>query len=139
MAADSGRARIFTAATPTAALDEKEVMLNPEARNPERDLTTDAPGRAHKPDQQRAGMGSSVDPKEHEAMMFAKQLARRLYDGRTHGEYDRLVLIAAPAFLGMLRENLDKHVLEQVSLSMDKDFSQMRADELRARLPKRLA
>jgi protein required for attachment to host cells len=62
-----------------------------------------------------------------------------LYEGRTHGEYDRLVLIAAPAFLGMLRENLDKHVLDQVTLSMDKDFSQLRADELRARLPKRLA
>jgi protein required for attachment to host cells len=137
--ADSGRARIFSATSRTAPLDEKEVLINPEGRLHDRDLTTDLPGRTFsRVGSQRAAMTTEVDPKQHDVIMFAKQVAQRLDQGRTHGEYQRLVLVASPAFLGLLRENLDKHVREQVALTIDKDLTQLRADELRARLPKRL-
>jgi protein required for attachment to host cells len=138
IAADSSRARIFTAQSPTAKLEEHETLVNPEARLRDRDLVSDAPGRTFsRGSAQRSGM-TSDDPKEHEIDQFAKALAHRLDQGRTHNEYDHLVLVAAPAFLGKLRDTLDKHVLHQVALSMDKDLSQVSADELRARLPKRM-
>ena len=44
--------------------------------------------------------------------LFAKWVPRRLDQGRTHNEYQQLILVAAPAFLGALRENLNKHMLE---------------------------
>jgi protein required for attachment to host cells len=138
IAADSSRARIFTAPSPSAELEERETLVNPEARLRDRDLISDAPGRTFsRASAQRSGMMSD-DPKAHEIDKFAKALAQRLEQGRTHDEYDHLVLIAAPAFLGVLRETLDKQVLHHVALSMDKDLSQMSADELRARLPKRM-
>lgn len=140
LVADKARARIFSAASPTAALEEKEDFLNPEDRVPERDLVTDRPGRAHSSvGNQRSGMSSEVDAKTHEAQMFAKEVAGRLAKARVNGEYDRLVLVAAPAFLGMLREKLDAHVLATVALSLDKDLTHLAARELREHLPKQLA
>ena len=137
--ADKARARIFFAASPNAALEEKEVFLNPEDRVPERDLVTDRPGRAHSSvGNQRSGMSGEVDAKTHEAQMFAKEVAERLAKARANAEFDRLVLVAAPAFLGMLREKLDSQVLRCVTLTLDKDLSHLGARELREHLPKQL-
>ena len=137
--ADKARARIFSAASARSALEEKEVFLNPEDRVPERDLVTDRPGRAHSSvGNQRSAMSGEVDAKTHEAQMFAKEVAERLAKARVNREYDRLVLVAAPAFLGMLREKLDPQVLATVALSLDKDLTHLAARELREHLPKQL-
>lgn len=137
--ADSARARLFAARTPLAPLEEVESLVNPEARIPERDLVSDAPGRAfRRVGRQRASMSSEVSAKQHDIQNFARQIAERLNEARVRGEYHKLVLVAAPAFLGVLREQLDKHVLELVVTTLDKDLTQLRADELRARLPERL-
>jgi protein required for attachment to host cells len=137
--ADSARARLFAARNALAPLDEIETLVNPEARIPQRELVSDAPGRSfRRVGRQRALMSSEVNAKQHETLAFARQIAERLNEARVRGEYHKLVLVAAPAFLGVLREQLDKHVLELVCTTLDKDLTQLRAEELRARLPQRL-
>jgi len=114
-------------------------MVHPEARQPERDLVTDLGGRSFsRVGNFRATMGREVEAKEHENEVFARQICHRLDEARTHGELESLVLLAPPAFLGLIRKNLDQQVLARVGLSIDKDLTQLRADELRQRLPRRL-
>ena len=121
-------------------LQERETLVNPEARQPQRDLVTDASGRSfNRFGPGRATLGHEADAKEHDYEIFARQIAQRLNEARVRGELDKLVLVAAPAFLGLLRKNLDPHVLDLVTASIDKDLTQLRADKLRARLPQRLA
>jgi protein required for attachment to host cells len=137
--ADSARARIFRAESPTAVLHEQEVMANPEARQPGRDLVTDDAGRAFsRVGEHHATMGREPEAKEHEIERFAHQLAQRLNEARVQHALAHLVLVAPPAFLGVLRQQLDPHVAALVVHSIDKDLSQLRADELRQRLPPRL-
>jgi protein required for attachment to host cells len=137
--ADSARARLFATRNALGPLEELETLVNPEARIPQRELVSDAPGRSFRSvGRQRASMSSEVNAKQQDTLAFARQIAERLNEARVRGEYHKLVLVAAPAFLGVLREQLDKHVLELVCSTLDKDLTQLRADELRARLPQRL-
>jgi protein required for attachment to host cells len=71
---------------------------------------------------------------QHETLQFARQLASQLDSGRTNGDYDKLVLVAPPEFLGQLRNNLSKEVMSMVSCQVDKNLVQKPAEVLRAYL-----
>ena len=125
--ADSSRARIFTMEDADAPLHELKTLSHPESRLPARDLKTDGTAfRDHGQDYQ-----PSVDPKQQEALYFAKQIIELLEDARAKGELDELVLIAAPAFLGILRDRLSDATLRLVTKTIDKDLVQLRAAEIR--------
>lgn len=51
----------------------------------------------------------------HLAETFAQDLAAVLRKGRTENRYERLVLIAEPRFLGVLRNCLDKETAKKIS------------------------
>jgi len=137
--ADSSACRLFTAETPAGALEEIESFVHPEGRMHERDLTSDLPGRAFdSKGMGRHAMEAQVSPKKHEAMAFAGRIARRLAEGRARREFEQLVLVAPPAFLGVLRERLDRQVRACVAREVGKNMSRLKPAALRARLPKRL-
>ena len=139
IAGNSSHATIFEAASPMAPLVELETMENPEARAKQMDLVSDRPGRTF--DSFGAGRHAKaveVDPKEQLQIRFAKSIAERLERGRQQGAYERLMLVAAPGFLGLLRASFAAPLKAVVSLEIDKDYTALRADELRARLPERL-
>ena len=69
---------------------------------------------------------------------FAKLIADRLEQGRINNEFERLVVVAAPAFLGHLRANFSAPLSALVTLEIDKNYTGLRPDELRARLTERL-
>ncbi|MDO8893868.1 host attachment protein [Nitrosomonas sp.] len=139
LSANSGNATLFTADSPTAALTELETFDNPDARVKQIELTSDRPGRSFDShDDGRHAMEVKVDPKEQEQIRFAKLLVDRLEQGRVANEFGRLVVVAAPAFLGRLRENFNTSLNALLSLEIDKDFTALRAEELRTRLPERL-
>jgi protein required for attachment to host cells len=137
--ADSSSCRLFAAEKPVGPLQEFESFVHPEGRMHGRDLVSDQPGRAF--DGKGAGrhaMEAQVSPKKHEAMMFAGLIAQRLAQGRAQRAFDRLVLVAPPAFLGVLRERLDRHVRARVAREVGKNMSRLKPAALRARLPRRL-
>ena len=137
--ANSSRAALFSADSPIAPLKPLAEFDNPDARAKQSDLASDRPGRTF--DRRGAGrhaMELELDPKEREQLRFAKTIAEELEKGRLKHAFERLVLVAAPAFLGMLREDLGAPLRALVSLEVDKDYSTLRPEELRARLPERL-
>ncbi|MDX1374790.1 MAG: host attachment protein [Burkholderiales bacterium] len=139
LSANASRATIFSAASPTAPLVEVEALSNPEARVKQMDLVSDRPGRTF--DSVGAGRHAKaveVEPKQHEEMRFAKSIAERLEHARVENAFERLVIIAAPAFLGLLRAHFGAPLAARVSQEIDKDYTALRPEALRARLPERL-
>ncbi len=137
--ADSGKARIFSADTPIGALTEREAFVNPEVRVKQMELRTDRPGQtSESAGEGRRAKAVEVEPKDQERIRFAKLLAERLERARLENAFERLALVAAPAFLGLLRESITTPLRAHVSLEVDKDYVSLAPAELRARLPDRL-
>lgn len=132
-------ARLFKATQPMGPLEELDSFIHPEGRLQERELVSDKPGRGF----DRFGPGSHAeDPDttatEQEAAVFALELTRFLKKHCHEGSFDALVLIAAPAFLGIIRERLDAPMRQRVMLEVDKNLVHLDAAALRSYLPERL-
>ncbi|MGQ7244733.1 baeRF12 domain-containing protein [Salinicola sp. V024] len=129
--ADAARARIFSRAA--KSLQEIETLTHPESQLHTGDLRTGGEGSATSGASQRQ-TGNDNATSEKQAMAFAKEVAGYLRDARTQGKADNFVLIAAPQFLGQLREKLDKPTLDCVTQTLDKDLSKASEDEIAAKL-----
>lgn len=136
LVADGSRARLLTLEQ-DRSLTELEVFACPEERLKEQDLTSDRAGRSF---DSTGGGRHDMEPgtSQHEqvAIDFARQLAERLDELRNSGELDKLVLIAAPAFLGHLRSNISSATQSLVALSIDKDLTRHKLPEIAGHIPK---
>lgn len=130
LVADSAHGRVFS--TPDSRMiSEVADYAHPEARQHERDLTSDEPGRSF----DSAGQGRhAMEPKhaahDSEAEAFAGELAEALEKGRNEHRYERLVLIAPPEFLGRIRNRLSKPTARSVVAEIDKNLVHLDAQEL---------
>lgn len=133
--ANSSVARMMKYAGPHQPLSEVDTLTHPPSRLHDRDLKSDRPGSAF----DRVGSGrhaetSSVTPTQHQAELFAVDVAARLREARTHQRFDSLILIAAPAFLGTLREHLDGVTRQQVIREIDKNLVHEPPERIQAQL-----
>jgi len=133
--ADQSKARIFTVADPRGALLGLGELEHPEARDREQTLTSDRPGRSFdSKGQGRHAMGSTVEPGKQETIRFAKQVADHVQAAHNEGRCDRLLLVAGPPLLGLLREKLK--TLSGMKISeVEKNLGQYDAREIRKHLP----
>jgi protein required for attachment to host cells len=117
-------------------LVERETLLCPQGRQPERAVLTDAPGRSH---DRRGPARHAMEPHtivgEQLATRFAHRIADYVGAGRKANAFDQLVLVAAPEFLGLLREELDAHCLERVAAECHKNIVDRDVDEIVGALP----
>ena len=135
LVAESSRAKFYSADNRLAPLTEVEAMVHPECRMHEGDLVSDTSGSdGGSVGQGRHVMNNKISAKEHESQGFAKELATRLNSARNEGAFTRLVLVAPPSFLGLLRDNLSKEVLAMVSRQVDKNLVQQSPEVLRSYL-----
>ena len=134
--ADSAMARVFVEPGTGDPMRELEAFAHPEARLAVRELTSDLPGSVSGGHgSARHALQSRVEPKQQEAIAFARFVADRIESGRTGHEFDRLVLVAAPAFLGRLRAALGDDARRLVDGELDADLVKLPPDEIRKRLP----
>ena len=139
LVANQSEARIYALDGPRGPLVEVERLEHEAGHAHEGELTTDRPGRAFQSvGDVRHAMEPPVDPKEQEAMKFAKEVSQRLESGRQEGSFDRLVLVAAPHFLGLLRKSLSDATTKLVTEEIAKNLLQFNAQEIREHLPERL-
>lgn len=130
VAHDAG-ARIFENLGPGKGLDLVQEIEHPEGRERNREIDTDRPGRSFQSaDARRSSMGREEDAHERVVADFARQVAAKLEHARTSHAYDRLVLVAAPRFLGLLRGALDDVTTKLVVGSLDKDLAHCKESEL---------
>lgn len=136
--ADQSKARFFTVSEPRGPLLDIGELQQPSARDKAQTLTSDRPGRSFdSAGQGHHAMGTSVEPKEQEAMRFAKQITEYLNTASNEGRCNRLLLVAGPPFLGVLRAQLDS--LSNMSITeIEKNLGQFNAREIRSHLPDRL-
>jgi len=152
--ANNSGARIFTLAPPPARLKdataqgpgggsmasarlvEQETLAHPQGRLKAQDIDADRPGRTFQSaGQSRHGKGREVDPKTQKTITFARQVAERLDNARRQGEVERLILVAAPQFLGLLRDHLSAELQRVIDQEFSLDLCQLKPQEIRARLP----
>jgi protein required for attachment to host cells len=132
VAHDAG-ARVFENHGPGKGLTLVEETDHPEGRMRDGELVSDRPGRSFRKDSgdpRRAAMSQSQGPHDRVVASFARDLAQRLQQGRMQSMYDRLVLVAPPKFLGLLRSSLDAPTGQLVVGSLDKDLARSNEAEL---------
>ncbi len=123
VAAESSRARIFQAESRLKPMKEIEGLAHPESRARVLDINADNAGRSFdRAGQGRHAMENEVDPKKHEAEMFAKQIAEHLDKARAKGEFEDVIIVAAPEFLGLLRKHVNPITAKMVSKTVSKNL-----------------
>jgi len=139
--ADQGEARFYDIVGPTAALQPAGRITDPKAHLHDRDFKSDRPGRVfdHAPAATgrrgavaHHGTGGERRPRKQEAQRFARQIAEQLEAAKP--EFDRMVLMAAPSFLGLLRVALSKSLRAKLVAEVPKDLVHQGEDALRAHL-----
>ncbi len=139
LVADGAKARLFEMAARDGQWVEIDCLVNPEGRTRGRDLTTE---RRPMVDESRTPLRHALEPhtppREKSAERFVRALREVLEQGRAHGRYERLVLVAPSHFLGLLRSGLGDPLCEYVTAEIRRDLTALPAVEVRARLPGRL-
>jgi protein required for attachment to host cells len=134
--AESSRARIFSLTKIKGPMTEIMSFDKPESRMHEKDLTTDLPGHAFDSGGQgRHALVNATKPKQQEAINFAKQLAEHLDSHRKSGDFDQLVVFSAPAFLGLLRDNMSDPTNKTIVHTVSKNLVQLPVEKIREHLP----
>jgi protein required for attachment to host cells len=133
--AQRAKARLFRHDGPQSGLTEIRDLAHPESRAHGIDLETDRAGRvADRRGPGRHALEVEEPPKEREAANFAREVAAALKDVRTHQGFDRLVLVAEPGFLGLLRGALDHTTAKLIDGEVHKEIVDEKVDEIAAHL-----
>jgi len=138
VAANAGRARIFSQMAARSRLEEVNDMVNTASRLRNSDIDTDGQGqRAASKSRhsvgaptQPSGYEPNQSPTEHQTELFARSVSDYLLQGQQAGRFQRLVLVASPEFLGTLRKLLDSNVENTVTLEINKDYTHSRPAEI---------
>lgn len=130
LVANASTAKLFANHGPKKGLQLVKELSHPESRQKNADLVTDRAGFV-----QGGGSGQpATEPKQHEAQSFAQELAQELQNGRTGKQVSRIILVAPPAFLGLLNAQLDGPTAQIVSDRFEKDYTKASDKELAAHL-----
>ena len=98
-------------------------ITDPAAHLHDRDLMSDRPGRSYESfGGARHALERENDPRQREAVRFARRIARRLDEARRKDEFERLVVVAGPPFLGLLRQAMSKPTKARVAHEIHKDL-----------------
>lgn len=82
----------------------------------------------------RHGAGDETPPKQEAEDRFLRRVAERLAQAAQHGDYERLVLMAPPHALGVLRQALPSTVAGKVEGSDPHERVKEAADDIRRHL-----
>lgn len=129
--ADQSEARFYDTEHRDSGLRAAGVLLDPQAHLHDRDFKSDRPGRVfdHAPDRPgrrgataHHGTGGERSPRKHEAELFARRVAKQVQTAHRQNEFDRLILMAAPEFLGLLRQALPASIHALVAAEVNKNL-----------------
>lgn len=130
--ADERQANFFDAVTPKAPLTARGSLINESGGKKDIELESDRPGRryggtggvnhAGQAQGHHHGVNGERSTEQHDLTIFAKEVARRIDAGRARNEFDKLVLVAAPKMLGLLRQSLPTPSQSLLAEAISKDI-----------------
>lgn len=145
--ADERQANFFDIPKYGAPLSAVGSLENPAGGLKDIDLETDRAGRryggasgARHGVGVQAGHHHGVDgersTERHELSQFAKDVAQRIDNDRVKHEFDRLVIVAGPRMLGLLRQELPDTCRGVLAGEISKDLAQHSPEAIRDVLPR---
>ncbi len=121
--ADGARARVYENDGPSRGIHPVSDMSASGPRGRDREIGPDRPGRAF----DSAGHGrhafEETDRQDRAEAEFLSDLMDELSSAAAAGRYDRLVLVAAPRALGMLRKVIPAALAKCIHGEIDKDLT----------------
>jgi protein required for attachment to host cells len=142
--ADQSEARFYDAEHRDSGLQPAGGLTDPLAHLHDRDFKSDRPGRVYDHASAQGsrrgatahhGTGGERRPRKHEAELFARRIAAQVQTGYQQHEFDRLILMAAPGFLGVLRQALPAAISAVVVGEVGKDLVHEAAKAVEAHMP----
>jgi protein required for attachment to host cells len=134
--ADQAEAIFYDASSLDARPTEVGRISDPAAHLHARDLASDRPGRSY---ESVGGARHAIErengPRWQEAVRFARRISCRLDDALQKGEFEELIVVAGPPFLGLMRSELSRPARERVVHEIRKDLVHGPVEALRRHLP----
>jgi protein required for attachment to host cells len=138
LVSDSASARLFSAEVRENDWKLEKTFEHPEGREFSREISPSSPPGRMQQGKAAGGRHTALEqhttPKEAEAQKFAETLSHYLDDALAKRQFDTLVLVAAPHFLGLLRGAIGKQAAKHVQTTVDKDLTSIDALDVRKRL-----
>jgi protein required for attachment to host cells len=97
---------------------------------PTREQGTDEPGRNLGPPGPSKSADEQTDWHQLAEDRFAKDIAAALYRRAHAGRFDKLVVVAPPKVLGVLRKELHKEVTERITAELPKELTSHPVSEI---------
>lgn len=122
LVANQAEAQVFSSKQPMRDLKLIKTLTHEEGAARTRDLVSDAPGRAYnRVGPARHGMDPDTGVKEEERRKFVKEITGLLESAYLKGGFNQLVILAAPAVLGVIRKTLSSGLARAVIKEVPKD------------------
>ncbi len=137
LAASASKARLYANLESAAPLRLVKEFNHLESREKTSDLVSDRTGRYESVGNKHGAFTPAIEPKRNAIEHFAIELAKELEHGRADNQYERLVLIAPPRFLGLLTHHINDHVRRLVRRRIRKNYTELEAKELAALIKQR--
>ena len=134
--ADQAEAIFYDTVSLTAQPVEAGRIADPAAHLHNRDFASDRPGRSYESvGSARHAIARENDPRQREAIRFAREIARTLEEARRNSEFEQLIVVAGPSFLGLMRAELSPPTKACVVHEVHKDLVHSPVEVLREHLP----
>ena len=122
LVANQAEAQIYSSDQIPGNLLLVDVLANKEGTTHPGDLVSDAPGRSFdSTGSGRHAMEPNTGVKEEQRRRFVKEMTNRLQAAYLKGDFTQLVLLAAPAVLGVIRKSLPAELKKIVIKEIPKD------------------
>ena len=133
--ADRSRARIFQSpADPIGHFPVHATFEHEAGRLHRQDMESDVPGRISLPGKNRTSAEPHEAPEHREARKFASELCDYLDRACGENYFDRLMIVAPPMFLGILREHLTPRLRTHLAGEFHKELAQLSDSQIQSRL-----
>ena len=140
LVANQAEARIYSSDQLPGNLLLVDVLANKEGTAHPGDLVSDAPGRAFdSTGSGRHAMEPNTGVMEEQRRRFVKEMAARLQSAHLKGAFTQLVLLAAPAVLGVIRKSLTANLKKIVVKEIPKDVIGQGDDKIQSQLVRAFA
>lgn len=112
-------------------LEEISHFEHPESGLHNQDLISSKPGRGFQSvGKSRSSYQQETTPKQNEAIKFATEIAHQLNTASNQGKFNQLYLIAAPGFLGLLRQHIHSNIQKLIIGEMAKELTSSTQEEI---------
>ena len=137
--ADERKALFFDSTRPSDCRARGSIE-NPAAGLKDTDLETDRPGSRKgggiNGGAMHHGVNGERSTERHELAMFAKEVGHRIDADRIGHKFDKLVLVAPPKMLGLIRQSLHSQTQSMLAGEIPKDLAQHAPAAIMNAIPK---